>query len=111
MAGAGELRKLEPALNGRLHQGEDHFDAGEIDAVHGGELADQPDPLDTPPRVAPPLRRRPLGRDQVFTLVHEEGARLDVEHVGDFAGLMWHCHLLPSRTRDCTPLYPPYQDL
>ena len=51
MASAGELRKLrlgdlQPALHGRLHQGEDHLDASEIDAVHGGELADQPDALD-----------------------------------------------------------------
>src|SRR5439155_24401934 len=114
MAGAGELwkfgfRDLEPALHRRFHQGEDHLDPGEVDAMDGGELADQPDALDVAARIAATLGGGPFGRDQVFALVDEERARLDVEHVGDFAGLMGQGQVGPSRTQYCKPLYPKYQ--
>src|SRR5438552_8738004 len=114
MAGPGELwkfgfRDLEPALHRRFHQGEDHLDPGEVDAMDGGELADQPDALDVAARIAATLGGGPFGRDQVFALVDEERARLDVEHVGDFAGLMGQGQVGPSRTQYCKPLYPTYQ--
>src|SRR5207302_8122354 len=114
MAGAEEpakpgLRYLEPALHRRFHQREDDLDASEGDAVDGSQLPDEADALDIAARVAAPLGGGPFGRDQVFALVDEQRARLDVEHVRDFAGLMRQGQGGPSRTQYCKPLYPTYQ--
>src|ERR1700737_4483688 len=114
MPGAGELRELalgdlQPALHRRLHQREDHLDTSEVDAVHGGELADEADAFDVAARVAASLGGGPFGRDQIFALLDEERARLDVAPRGDFAGFMRQGQVLPSRTQYCKPLYPTYQ--
>src|SRR2546430_16884327 len=108
MTGAGELRKLglrdqEPALHRRLHQGEDDLDAGEVDAMDGGELPDEPDAFDVAARIAATLRGGPFRCDQVFALVYAERARLDVEHIGDFAGLMAQGRVRPSRPQYSKP--------
>src|SRR5438094_9809664 len=87
MAGTGELwkfgfRDLEPALHRRFHQGEDHLDPGEVDAMDGGELADQPDALDVAARIAATLGGVLFGLELGFALVGEERVSVDLVHVG-----------------------------